>query len=394
MVRPITLILALALLAPAPARAWHKRTPPALQITSGSAGAVANPRWAGYRYVLFDSDADILMTGSQGRQLFLFDLQERDKTDLPAIQQLTTGPGDSQRGSIDFHGRKVVFDALAQGRRQLFLFARATGTTVPLTRGTADSVNASIDDSGRFVVFESTADLLGNNVPGTHVYRIDLALAQAGCPYPCPVDGDSGLTQITLRPGTSRNAATTNKGFTVFESDADLLGTGETETQIYRADSNTGTITALSHGPGAGRNPTISHTGGQIAFESDADLLGNGIAGTHIFLSESPDMPVKQVTYRSGVSERPSLSCKGRGLTFTSNADLLFTGSTGPEVYSYDVTHGLLRQVTNGPSAIAAPVYSAGVFVSFIGDDDLLGTGSSGLQLYLANLFALHGDLP
>ena len=41
-------------------------------------GTIQNPHWGGLRYVLFDSDADLLSNGSTGRQIFVFDLQERD----------------------------------------------------------------------------------------------------------------------------------------------------------------------------------------------------------------------------------------------------------------------------------------------------------------------------
>jgi len=398
MTRAAAIILALALLSPISASAWHRRTPPALQITPANAGAVANPRWVGYRYVIFDSDADILQNGSQGRQIFAFDLQERDKTGLLSIRQLTTGPGDSQRASSGFHGKPIVFDAVAPelGTRQLFLTDLAGGAPRLLTRGSGESVNARMDDTERVVAFESNADLLGNGVAGTQLYLIDLKAMDPECPFPCPTTGNQGLTQITLRPGTSRNASPSKRGtMIVFESDADLLATGETEVQVYLANTVSHSIVALSHGPGASRNPTLSRNAGQVAFESDADLLGAGVGGTQIFLITRPGAPLVQLTSTpGGVSEQPSFSSKGKALAFLSNADLARTGSVGPQVYSYDVPHATLRQITNAPDATADPAYSAGVFAVFLADGDLLGNGSTGHQLYLVNLFALQGALP
>jgi len=398
MTRAAALILAMALLSPTPAGAWHRKTPPALQITPANAGAVAHPHWLGYRYVIFDSDADILGNGNQGRQIFAFDLQERDRTGLLSIRQLTTGPGDSQRASSGFHGKPIVFDALVPeppGTRQIFRVDLAGGAPQPLTRGNGNSVNARMDDTEHVVVLESNADLLGNGVAGTQIYRVDLKVMDPTCPFPCPA-GNAGLTQITLRPGTSRNASPGKNGaMIVFESDADLLATGETETQIYLANVRNNTIVALSHGPGASRNPTLSRNAGQIAFESDADLLGTGVGGTQIFLITRPGAPLEQLTLTPGaVSEQPSFSSKGKALAFLSTADLARTGSVGPEVYSYDVPHATLRQITNAPDTTADPTYSAGFFTAFLADGDLLGNGSTGLQLYLVNLFALQGAVP
>jgi Tol biopolymer transport system component len=398
MTRAAVMVLALALAFPTVAAAFHRRTPQALQVTPNGAGAIDNVRWSGYRYVLFDSDADLLENGSTGRQVFVFDLQERDKHGTLALHQVTTGAGDSRRASMGRRGRTIVYDARpgGQGARQLFLVDRNGGAPRALTAGAGDSMNACMDDGGAVVVFESNGDLLNNGVAGTQIYRIDLVLADGNCPYPCPANGNSGLTQITRRPGTSRNAVTSRLGSViVFESDADLLDTGDTETQVYMADTRNNRLVALSHGPGASRNPALSRNGVQVAFESDADLAGTGTGGTQIFLYRRPDTPIEQITFAPGaVSERPSLSSKGKGLIFISTGDLLGAGSSGPEVYTYDVANGGLRQITNTPGMASEPAYSEGVFTTFVGDGDLLGTGASGEELYVVNLFKLQGELP
>src|SRR6185295_14073144 len=120
--RTAAIVALLCLLAPASAGAWHKRTPAVLQITPPNPGTVSNPRFSGYRNVFFDTDADLLGNNSTGRQIFYFDLQERDKalksdprsTDL-AVHQLTSGPGDYQRASAGMRGKLIVFDGRVNG---------------------------------------------------------------------------------------------------------------------------------------------------------------------------------------------------------------------------------------------------------------------------------------
>jgi len=167
---------------------------------------------------------------------------------------------------------------------------------------------------------------------------------------------------------------------------------GESETQIYKVAYPSLVTTALSHGPGASHNPTLSRTGGDIAFESSADLTGRATGGTQIYLYRQSVGIAQQITNApGGHSVRPSLEVNGRALIFISSDDLLGNGSSGPEVFGYDLMRGTLSQITNVPGFTSNPAYSAGVFTTFLTDGDLAGTGNSGIGLYLVNLFAL-GD--
>ena len=65
MMKTVVAILALVLAGTSPASAYHRKTPTLLQITPNGTGTIGNPRWAGFRYVVFDSDGDILGTGVQ-----------------------------------------------------------------------------------------------------------------------------------------------------------------------------------------------------------------------------------------------------------------------------------------------------------------------------------------
>jgi len=230
MLRALFAIFALVIVGASPAHAYHRKTPTLLQITPNGAGTITNPRWAGFRYVVFDSDADLLGNSSSGRQVFYFDLQERDRTNLLSVHQLTNDAGDNRHGSTGSRAKVVAYDSLpgGVGPRQIMLVPRLSGAPWALTQGAGDSINPVMDDGGRFVVFESQADLLGLGFGGSQVYLADLRIANPTCPYPCLPSNNAGLTQITRKAGTSSNPVVSKAGkYVAFESDADLLNEGQ-----------------------------------------------------------------------------------------------------------------------------------------------------------------------
>ncbi|MCC6849418.1 MAG: PD40 domain-containing protein [Deltaproteobacteria bacterium] len=401
MPRAVRLLLALAIgLCAVPAIAFHYITPPLVQIPPVGAdpGTIRNPSWGGLRHVLFDSDADLLSTGSTGRQLFFFDLQIRDVQGVLALTQLTTAAADDpQRGRTGRKAVTVVYDARPGGigPRQLMLLDRRSGVHYQLTNGVADSVNARIDDGERVVVFESAGDLLGAGFGGTQVYRLDLRKVLLGCPLPCGASANAGLTQVTFKAGNNRNAVTSNSGkFIYFESDADLLNLGQTENQVYLYDTRGAGLSLVSHGPGAARNPTVTRDGGRLVFESEADLSGLATGGTQLYLYRRNKATLRQLTTVSDSScTAPAMSNNGHAVAFLSSDDLLSRGSVGPEVYSYDLKKNYIVQVTDAPANVSAPAYASGVFTVFLADGDLAGNGSPGTQLMLTNLFALSGQV-
>jgi Tol biopolymer transport system component len=390
MIRIPALLLAIVLLAPVPATAWHRKTPLVVQVTSHGAGTIMHPGWSGARsIVFFDSDADLIGNGNATRQIFLYDLPEHDRMGTPAIYQLTTGDGDSQRGTAGGHGQTIVYDTRpgGVGPRQIYAVDRVTGTTHAVTQGDADSLNPRADFSGRFVVFESDADLLGSGLSGTQVYRADLGIANPSCPYPCSANGNLGLIRVTNKVGTSRNGVAGKGGKTiVFESDADLLNSGATGTQVYLFDATAGMLTRVSSGPGPSRNPSLPRNGRLVAFESD-DAGGD----TQVMLYWRSRGTVQPLTSSPGAqSTRPSFEAAGgRTIVFLSTGDLLGTGSIGTQVFRYDVRAGTLTQITNAPGTISDPSYSSVYFVTFLADSDLLRNGNTGVNLFLVNLFKL-----
>lgn len=303
MSRAVRFLLVLALgLCAVPAVAFHYITPPLLQIppVGQDPGTIQHPAWGGLRHVLFDSDGDLLSNGSTGRQLFLFDLQARDVQGVLALTQLTnTAADDHQRPRSGRKAVTIVFDAQlgGVGPRQVMLLNRNTGVRYQITNGAADSVNASIDDGERVIVFESAADLLGTGAGGTQIYSVDLRKALLGCPFPCASSGNAGITQITNKTGNNRNAVTSNSGkFIYFESDADLFNIGQTENQIYLYDSRGTGLSLVTHGPGASRNPSVTRDGGRLVFESEANLTGLATGGTQLFLYRRNKASLRQLT--------------------------------------------------------------------------------------------------
>ena len=398
MPRSIAIIIACLVLLPAAAPAFHQITPTLVQITPLSgAGTIANQQWAGIRYVIFDSDADLLGSGSTGRQIYLFDLLERDLHDTQALFRLTSGPGDNRHATTGKLANAIVYDTQPNGAgpRQLFLFDRQRGDRYALTQGTANSLNARMDNSSRLVVFESDADFFAAGIAGPQIYQIDLRKVVPSCPYPCGATGNAGLTQITRSAGTSRNAVTSSGGkWVAFESDADPMGIEEHTTQVYTYNAKTASFTQLSHGPGAGRNPTISLTGGLVAFESETDLLENGTTGTQIFVHKRAKALPQQISDHRPIGHctGASLSANGHAVSFVSSDDLLSSGSTDSEVFSYALQHQALRQITDSQSPVSTAAYAGGVFITFLSADDLLGTNPNSVALYLVNLFALGAN--
>jgi Tol biopolymer transport system component len=175
-----------------------------------------------------------------------------------------------------------------------------------------------------------------------------------------------------------------------FESNADPTGVGEHTTQVYTYAAKTASFAQLSHGPGAGRNPSLSLNGGLVAFESETDLLENGTAGTQIFVHKRTRALLQQISsHPIGHSTGASMSANGHAVSFISSDDLLGSGSIGPEVFSYHLRQRVLRQITDSPSTASTAAYAAGVFITFLSDGDPLGTNPNSFALFLVNLFAL-----
>jgi hypothetical protein len=307
------------------------------------------------RTIAFESEADLLAAGAEGRQIFVGLKLKWKKGFLPLRQ---------------------------------------------VTRGTGDSFGPRLNARGKYLVFSSTADLLAQGVtPGVHLYRAELRrLEKSACPgYPCPLDGNPGLELVTAAAAAPEiNARGDRIAFTSADDPAGT-GCGAGIAQVFVRDMRAGTITQLTCGAAESRRPVFTGDGRAVLFESDADLAGSGSTRTQIFvLNLEADVPQAiQLTFGtdgdSGYPVPTGTRTRNR-FFFRSTADLTGAGAAGVErVFVFDDQDGLTR-LTNGEDVLAGPTGRL-VFGAFVSDGDLAGTGNADPQVFLVNASPLLGPV-
>ena len=324
------------------------------QLTFGAQPSLAPAAARRGRVVAFDSAADLLQNGSTGRQIF------------------------AATGVKWTHGLVPL---------------------VQVTRAQAPSWGALLDARrGRTLVFSSDADLTGAGVPaGEHVYRVDLgALERSACAgYPCPSEGNPGLELLSWEPATQPDVD--RKGDrVVFVAREDVAGTGcvNGAAQIFVRDFKRGTVERLTCGAADSRHPVFTRSYHGILFESDADLAGTGSTRTQIFHLDlrRPPYRLTQMTFGSdGDSVRPAPNgTKGKlRFFFHSTADLLGGGTPGTDsLYQFDDIRGLVRITAD--QAIGPEVAGQFTFAAFASPDDFLGNGNHAPQLFVVNSFSFY----
>jgi hypothetical protein len=148
-----------------------------------------------------------------------------DSPGCPKPIRLTNGLGDSTHPSISQDARFVVFqstaDLLATGSTgsQIFLLDRTTGILTQLTQAAGDSTLPSISGNGRYIVFLSLGDFGFGVGGGPHLLLFDQTL--------------NVLYQVTSGPGSAGNPIATADTIFFFDSDEDPTKTGITGRQIY-----------------------------------------------------------------------------------------------------------------------------------------------------------------
>jgi uncharacterized protein YjdB/Tol biopolymer transport system component len=407
----LAVLAAILLVGPYRSQALHRNTPPFLQVTTGSPSAIGDPRFAGRSNVLvFAASGDLLGNGNAASQIFVFDLAGRVKKQQLSLYQITSGAEDSSGPSAAKRGRVVAFhseaDLLGTGStgRQVFASVKAKwkSNLTPLfqvTRGAGESFDPIVNETGKFLVFSSTDDLLAEGLPGgVHLYRADLRkLPKSTCPgYPCPVEGNPGLARIAS--AEVEGVTIDKKGQRVaFASRADAAGTGcgTGVLQLFLWSETTGAISQLTCGDADSRNPIFTHTYRGILFESDADLLATGSTRTQIFhldtLSE-PDVLTQMTFGTDGDSTRPAPNgtTSVNRFFFASSAHLTSGATAGIErLYQYSPVHPLQRLTDDQP--IASNLTAQFQFAAFVSDGDLVGNGNDEPQLFLVNTAAVPG---
>ena len=170
-----------------------------------------------------------------------------------------------------------------------------------------------------------------------------------------------------------------------FQSDANLLGLSApgVQQELYSYDRlSGGLIEQITNGLADSINPSPDDSGDFVAFQSQADLLGNGSTGWQIYLLDRQRSVWRQVTQGAGDSMLPSLGNASQSLSFVSTADILGTGASGQHLFFYDPRTLRMFQVTKVPGTTSDHPFSAGNFVLFDTDEDIMNTGMTGRQVY------------
>src|SRR5262245_23366362 len=199
-------------LVPEAARALHRETPFELTLSCRSSAdpvgtCVPNTdathpfaQGAVARWIPFESTTDIMGNGSSGSEIFLF-----DNNPPRSLRQITNvASGESHNPSSVANGGTVVFDSTSdlknQGitSKQIFMWDRQSNQFTQLTTGAGNSVRPRVSALGNLVAFESDSDLVGDGVTGTNIY---FWLASQICDF----NGCRYVRRVTNGPGISGN---------------------------------------------------------------------------------------------------------------------------------------------------------------------------------------------
>lgn len=422
--RALALALATGLVLTATAHALHKNSPPAIRLSKGvPTSHPATPSWD--RHVAFVSSGDLAGTGNATRQVFLFNLFAHDCAiggvfagcplpPVPAMRQITSGPGDPDNPTINQHGTLLAFDALgsygggtgpAAAYRQIFLLNLTTGELRRVTEGTdGDSVRPSLSRIGGRMVFESSASLVGP-AGASQIYLYETYLG--------------GLQRLTDGQAPSTKPALNKLASVIaFESRARLLGDGSDSgiSQIFWYDVKRAQLHQLTNGNGPSMNPAVSSAVKSktlrasgirrvaILFDSTATNLPGTAGGPgrqayagSVDLGDLPKLvqltpvAVPGCTPPSpGESSHPTIDPTGRRIAFVSTGDFLCNGTTGRRAFVTDMRRepATLYQLT-GRGDVAGPLgnFLGLWFLTLSTTDDLTGEGVCGHQLQIIDYF-------
>ena len=352
--------------------------------------------------VVFRSDATNLVPGQAAPffprlQLFLYD---RAGGGILLVSRSAGSPSTPANGAVGFtgdyaasgDGRWIAFthygtDLVAgqvdgNGTNDVFLFDRATGTTLlvshtsssPTQAGNGFSSAPSLSADGRYLAFRSNSS--------------DLVPGQGGTGGLFLYDRVAGTTTRVIYSGDTLRLSADGR-WLVFNSGATDVVPGQVDTNsasdVFLWDRVSGATQLVSHTPaspvtaGDARSrlgnitytpPVISADGRWVVFSSEAHDLVTGpsgidenvflfdrIAGTVALVSRAADWPTGDV---SGSSIEPNLSADGRFITYLSQADNLVPGQVDGWL-SWDVfLHDRITAATSLVSHIPASEVTSG----------------------------------
>jgi Tol biopolymer transport system component len=298
------------------------------------------------------------------------------------LAEVTRMKGSPRRGSTI--ALAVSLFALVTGLPAgVFAFHRDTPFLVPLSAypGGDSQRPSSSRGEPKFVVFDSSSDLMGNgSAPGRQLFLFDFRI------------GIRVLSQITNTPGDSRSGSVDSDGeWVAFDSNADILGNGNAQRQIFLWERATTSFVQLTDNQAvASERPFVDEQGAWIVFTS-GDLLQRGSVGKHVFLASltgrcslPASCPIRQVTFMPGQSDNPEISGDANFVFFNSDAALIGPSNGFQQIYGFDRLSGETFQITYGSGDSTNPsTDKTGRFVAFQSSADLLNQGIAGTQVYL-----------
>ncbi|HLM65586.1 MAG TPA: hypothetical protein VK306_14915 [Acidimicrobiales bacterium] len=271
--------------------------------TSGDGGRVA-----------FESTAWDLVPGDPNAYL---DVYVWDRASS-VIERITGGNNESASPSISADGRSVAFTSTASDlapddrNRQgdVFLWDAATGTTTRITDGDSASGQPAMSADGGHVAFDSFAS---NLAPGDTDFTNDVFVWDRATGTTMRIPGGE--------EGNSRPSISADGRYVVFESWVSKPVAGATGVwDLYMWDRTTGATTRITDGNGGSHGPVVSADGGVVAFSSAASNLvpGDTNDGADVFLWEAAAGTTRRISDGNGHSSSPSISATGDAVAFSS----------------------------------------------------------------------------
>ena len=312
-----------------------------LATTTGDAYAYASTISSDGAWVAFESPATNLVAGvteaNSGADVFLF---ERSSGTITLVSHssgsaTTTGNGTSSAAAISADGAWIAFESYAtdlvtaqsdaNGANDVFLFERATSAITLVSHvwssltatGNQYSAYPAVSDDGGRVAFTSYATDMVNGLTDNNLGEDVYVFARASGTVTL-VSHAAGLPTTTGNQQAYATFVSGDGAWVVFESAAtdhltlqnDLNG----DTDVFLYKCATGTITLISHTPGApattgnawSYSPTISTDGAWVAFESGATNLVTGQSDSNgkgdIFLFELVTGALSLVSHPPGAA--------------------------------------------------------------------------------------------
>jgi len=170
--------------------------------------------------IVFDSNGDLVpgKNTDGNRELFIAHIRGSG-VDFTQITD-TAFPVDNRSGSLDGHAVAVAFSSNgdflpggnADGNREIFVWQRRSGVFEQLTHSpNGENANPSINLGARFVVFESNADLTGSGATNRRIFQWDRFKQQ--------------LTLLSQsRFGSNQLSHIGQRRFVIWQSTANLTG--------------------------------------------------------------------------------------------------------------------------------------------------------------------------